>query len=251
MKYLSLQVNLVNKMLIFIVLLGLNMLYCPAQSVEEIIEKVDGYRNLAKSFALKVKISDYHHDRLKNETVFEGLFKGNEKSLLLCTKGKNKGMKVLMKGDYLWVSLVNSRRALRITPMQRLTGQASYGDVAKTAFSIDYTPRILRQSQQNIITIQLTSRRKGATYQKIKLYVDARDYHPIKADFFLLSGKHYKTAYYEDFIKINQYPMVKRIRILDVVKKGSYSIMEYLDYQKKTVPEKYFNVMYLPKFTAQ
>jgi hypothetical protein len=220
----------------------------PAQSAEEIIEKVDGYRKLSESFALEVKISDYKEDRLKDEAVFMGHFKGNEKSLLLCTKGKNKRMKVLMKGDYMWVSLAGSRRALRITPMQRLMGQASNGDVAKTAFSIDYAPELVENNQeQNMIKMRLKAKRKGATYQQIMLYIDNRHYRPIKAEFFLLSGKHFKTAFYEDFMNIDQHLVVQRIRIRDVIKKGRYTIMEYLDYHQAPVPEKYFNVMYLPK----
>lgn len=233
--------------LLFLFFIGFDLLH-PAQSAEEIIEKVDGYRKLSESFALEVKISDYKEDRLKDEAVFMGHFKGNEKSLLLCTKGKNKRMKVLMKGDYMWVSLAGSRRALRITPMQRLMGQASNGDVAKTAFSIDYAPELVENNQeQNMIKMRLKAKRKGATYQQIMLYIDNRHYRPIKAEFFLLSGKHFKTAFYEDFMTINQHLVVQKIRIRDAIKKGRYTIMEYLDYQQAQVPEKYFNVMYLPR----
>lgn len=252
MKSLQWNSHLLYKLLIYILitwLTGFCHLY-PIQSAstEEIIKKVDGYRHLSDSFAMRVKISDYRDDRLKDETEFEGHFKGNEKSLLLCTKGKNKGMKVLMKGDDMWVSLADSRRALRITAMQRLTGQASNGDVAKTGYSTDYTPEVLgEKNQQNMIKVRLTAKRKGATYQQIILYLDIKQYRPIKAEFFLLSGKHFKTAFYEDFMKINQHLVVRKIRICDVVKKGTYSIMEYLNYRNISVPEKYFNVMYLPK----
>jgi outer membrane lipoprotein-sorting protein len=233
--------------LLFLFPAGHHLLH-PAQTAEEIIEKVDGCRKLSESFTLKVKISDYKEDQLKDEAVFMGHFEGNEKSLLICTKGKNKRMKVLMKGDNMWVSLAGSRRALRITPMQRLMGQASNGDVAKTAFSIDYAPELVENSrEQNIIKIRLKAKRKGATYQQVMLYIDNRHYRPIKAEFFLLSGKHCKTAFYEDFMTINQHLVVHKIRLRDAIKKERYTIMEYLDYKQAQVPEKYFNVMYLPK----
>jgi outer membrane lipoprotein-sorting protein len=232
-------------LLLILLFIGFYHLH-PALSGVQVIEKVDGYRQLSRSFTMKVKISDYKEEQLKDEAIFSGHFKGNEKSLLLCTKGKNKGMKVLMKGDYMWVSLTGSRRALRIAPMQRLMGQASNGDVAKVAFSIDYEPEIKGQDQ-NIIKMLLKARRKGATYQRIMLYINARNYQPIKAEFFLLSGKHFKTAYYKDFMMIDGNVVVQKIKIEDVIKKGHYSVLEYIDYQNTQVPEKYFNVMYLPK----
>jgi hypothetical protein len=216
------------------------------QAAERVINKVDGYRKLSESFTMKVKISDYKGEQLKDEAVFSGHFEGNEKSLLVCTKGKNKGMKVLMKGDYMWVSLIGSRRALRITPMQRLMGQASNGDVAKVAFSIDYTPKIVEKNQKSV-KILLKAKRKGATYQKVLLYIDPNNYRPLKAEFFLLSGKHFKTAFYQDFMIINGNAVVRKIRIENIIKKEQYSVLEYLDYKNARVPVKYFNVMYLPK----
>ena len=216
------------------------------QAADQIIDKVDGYRRVSNSFTMKIKISDYKDDRLRETAEFSGLFKGNEKSLLLCTKGRNIGMKVLMKGDYMWVSLTGSRRALRITPMQRLMGQASNGDVAKTTFSTDYAAEIVEKNKK-IIKLSLKAKRKGATYQKVRLYIDAQNYRPLKAEFFLLSGKHFKTAFYQDFMIINGNAVVRKIRIEDIIKKGRHSVLEYLDYTNARVPVKYFNVMYLPK----
>jgi hypothetical protein len=235
-----------RRLLLLGLLLGGFYYLHPALSGVRVLEKVDGYRQLSRSFTMKVKISDYKEEQLNDEAIFSGYFKGNEKSLLLCTRGKNKDMKVLMKSDHMWVSLSGSRRALRIAPMQRLMGQASNGDVAKVAFSVDYQPEIKEQNQ-NIIKILLKAKRKGATYQQVMLYVNARNYRPIKAEFFLLSGKHFKTAYYQDFMTIDGNAVVRKIRIEDVIKKGRYSVLEYIGYRNAQVPEKYFNVMYLPK----
>jgi hypothetical protein len=125
-------------------------------------------------------------------------------------------------------------------------GQASNGDVAKVAFSIDYTPKI-EEKNQKTVKILLNAKRKGATYQKVLLYIDPDNYRPLKAEFFLLSGKHFKTAFYQDFMIMNGNAVVRKIRIEDIIKKGRYSILEYLDYKNARVPVKYFNVMYLPK----
>ena len=229
------------------IFLALSFTACFAQTADQIIEKVDSYRKVANSFSMKVKISDYKKNQLKDEAEFFGYFSGNQKSLVVCTKGKNRGMKVLMKGDNMWVSLPGSRRALRITPMQRLMGQASNGDVAKISFSQDYTGKVLDR-KKNLIKILLKAKTKGATYQKVILYVNLKTYKPIKAEFFLLSGKHFKTAYYEDFIVVNGKRRLRKIKIQDMLRQDAYTIMEYANYKRRKVPKKYFNVMYLPRF---
>lgn len=215
-----------------------------SQKADQILQKVDSYRKYTSSFTLNVKISDYKNNKLKDEAEFKGYFVGNEKSLLICTKGKNIGMKVLMKGDNMWVNLMSSKRALRITPMQRLMGQASNGDVAKVSFSQDYSGEILNK-QDNLIKLLLKAKRKGATYQRVVLYINRKNYTPVKADFFLLSEKQLKTAYYEKFKIIEGKRVITKIKIQDKIKKDSYTYMEYSNYKKKKTPSKYFNAMYL------
>lgn len=216
-----------------------------SQEIEKILEKVDDYRKIGDAFSMKLRISDFNDGRLSEEANFLGFFSSNDKSLVVCKNGKNKGMKVLMKGDDMWVCLVSSKRALRITPRQRLMGQASIGDVSKISFSKDYSGEILGQDDQEI-KVELKARGKGATYQKIILSVQSKDLKPRKAEFYLLSGKHLKTAYYEDYVNIENREVNCKIRIEDAVKNGSYSVMTYSEFKKTTIPDKYFNVMSLP-----
>jgi hypothetical protein len=67
-------------------------------------------------------------------------------------------MKVLMKGDDMWINLSGSRRALRITPMQRLMGEASNGDVAKLSFSRDYNATIL-EADGDLLKLELQAKK--------------------------------------------------------------------------------------------
>ncbi len=217
-----------------------------AQTADEILEAVDGYRRVAESFAMTIRMSDYEFAALKEQAEFVGFFSGTEKSVVGCIRGKNKGMNVLMKGDKMWVSLPRSRRALRITPMQRLMGQAANGDVAKVAYSADYSGEIVTRRADEI-RLRLRASRPGATYQQVMLFVDPSDYRVRKAEFFLLSGKHLKTAYYLDMMVVDGRRVVRRIKIVDHGKEGAYTTMEYGDVRPVPVPEKYFNVMYLPK----
>ncbi len=219
-------------------------------SAETILNRVDGYREFSDSFYMEMTITILRDGKIRENAGFRGFFKGKEKSLLYCAKGKNRGMKVLMKGDNMWLSLPGSRRSIRITPMQRLMGEASNGDVAKITFSQDYEGEVLEQKQE-FYKLLLKAKRRGATYQRAILYVRKKDYAPIKGEFFLLSGKHFKTAYYEKFAMVEGKRVAVRIRIKDEIKKGWETIMEFKNFRKKSFPSKYFNPIYLPRLEVK
>lgn len=216
-----------------------------AQDAGAVLQKVDGYRQLAASFTMEVKLLEYDSDRLKEEMAMIGYFSGDDKSVLVVRNGKNKGMKVLLKGDDMWINLTGSKRGLRITPMQRLMGQASNGDIAKVSFSRDYSGTV-RNRDESAIVLELKAKSRGATYQRVVLTVDAADYRPQKAEFYLLSGKHFKTARYLGFSRYEGREGIGRMKIEDQLNPKLYTIIEYGAYRRAQIPEKYFNVMFLP-----
>ena len=57
---------------------------------------------------------------------------------------REKGRHLLMLGDDMWVFLPDTSRPIRITPLERLSGQASNGDVARTHYALDYDATYLR-----------------------------------------------------------------------------------------------------------
>lgn len=236
------------KTVVFVLLLLAGFLLTTAEpDGEEVLRRIDAYRTYGDSFRADIHIRDYEGDALREEAMFRGFFSGDDKSVLICTNGKNKNMKVLMKGDDMWVSLSGSKRALRITPMQRLMGEAANGDVAKITFSRDYTAAVLG-GEGGLLKVELRARSRGATYQRAMLFVDAASYMPVRAEFYLLSGKHFKTAYY--------YPdesrrTIPRIKIEDKLNPRLYTVMETVRVSRHAVPEKYFNVTYLPNLVEE
>jgi outer membrane lipoprotein-sorting protein len=216
-----------------------------AESASSVLQKVDGYRQLAASFTMEMKLMDYDSGKLQEEMRMFGYFCGDDKSVLVVRNGKNKGMKVLLKGDDMWINLTGSKRGLRITPMQRLMGQASNGDIAKVSFDHDYSGTILKQDEAAMI-LELKAKSPGATYQRVVLTVHARNFRPEKAEFFLISGKHFKTATYLEFSRYENHEGVSKIKIQDQRNPTLYTIIEYGEYRTTQIPEKYFNVMFLP-----
>jgi hypothetical protein len=215
---------------------------------ENTLEKIDAFRVPYREFLIRTKIVTYEKDELKETAIFDAYMNGNDKSLVVAKEYKTRGMKLLYVEENMWVQLPNSQRPIRITPIQRLMGEASNGDVARVSLADDYTAEIIGAEKVNGVAchkMQLMAKKKSATYNKIILYVRQEDFRPVKAEYFVISGKHIKTAFFESFRPIAGRTILEKMTIYDELKKDSKTIFEYLKIEEKKIPIKYFNKNYL------
>jgi hypothetical protein len=148
-----------------------------------------------------------------------------------------------MLGDDMWIYLPDTSRPVRITPLERLSGDASNGDVARTNYAADYTPVYLRREKLGEVdchVLELTARRKGATYQRILYWVRAEDARPVRAEFYLTSGKHIKSATFDDYSEIGGKTLLRRFTLYDEIRHNSHSLLEYSATSAREFPDKLF-----------
>jgi len=221
-----------------------------AQTALAIVEKSDNARNLAQPFKMGMRLTNFESDQPKDGAEFEVLVSGRDKTLIKFVSGRDKGNYVLMVGDDMWIYLPNTRKPIRITPIQRLMGEASNGDVARTNYSRDYDATLRGEETLNghqCWKLELQARSSGATYRRIEYWVEQGTYFPRRADFYLVSGKFYKTALFEKFEKISfAEQFLTRTVLIDQLRPGRKTVMEYFAVQPEKVPDKYFNQNYLP-----
>ena len=213
-----------------------------------LIQKIDAFRMPYNEVLISTQITAYKNGKVDDTALFDAYITGNDKSLVVQKQGKNRDMKILYNKEKMWVQLPSAHKPIRITPIQRLIGQASNGDVARASYGTDYNAVEVRKEVYNKVqcrVINLTARKKSATYHKILLWVRASDYRPVKAEFYLVSGKHFKTAIYESYTKIEGRSVVQRMCVLDVVRKNRSTTFEYVKIEKKSIPKKYYNKNYL------
>jgi outer membrane lipoprotein-sorting protein len=149
-----------------------------------------------------------------------------------------------MLGDDMWVYLPDTSRPIRITPLERLSGNASNGDIARTNYASDYDAALLRSEavggvQCNVL--ELNARRKGATYRKILYWLRATDARPVKADFFLASGKYIKSATFDEYRQVGGLTLLRRLTIYDQIRKNSHSVLEYTGFAARNLPDRMFH----------
>lgn len=128
-------------------------------------------------------------------------------------------------------------------PAQCLTGDASNGDVARTNYAEDYSPVYLRTEKVGTIecyVLESKAKRKGATYQRIDYWIRTEDARPVRAEFYLTSGKLIKSATFDEYLESNGKPLLRKLTLYDEIRHNSHSVLEYSSAAPRELPDKLF-----------
>ena len=214
-----------------------------APDAEALAQAVRHFRNGWPSYVVHVKITDYESGKPDEEHLYEVSQKGTDKTYVEFMSPREKGEHLLMLGDDMWIYLPDTSRPVRITPLERLTGDASNGDVARTNYAADYSPVYLRTEKvgnRDCYVLELTAKRKGATYQRILYWMRVEDARPVKAEFYLTSGKHIKSATFDEYGLIGGQMLLRKLTLYDEILHNSHSVLEYSGAAPRALPDKLF-----------
>jgi hypothetical protein len=219
--------------LLFLPLIG----HCEIDA-NEIVKKADlkrGLGNIPHSFNVTIIDQD-------NKTeIYHVMFRDINASLTEQTEpARAKGRKILMKDYDIWLFTPNIKKALRISLEQKLTGQVSNGDIARTNYAEDYEATILKTDANNYF-LNLMAKNKKVTYGKIEYTVSKKDFNPIEATFYALSGKALKKASFTDFKNIQGALRTTKMTIQDYIQKAKTSTMIFSDYKFEKFSDGQFN----------
>jgi outer membrane lipoprotein-sorting protein len=220
----------------------------PARSAEEIVAAADRGRNGWDSFSVQVRITNYKKERQVSSSNYEVLIKGANRTLVKFADPSDKGKVMLMVEDAMWLYMPATSQPIRVTPLQRLSGNASNGDVAQTSLTANYTAALVGEEAlegEPAYVLELSARRKSATYQKARYWVSRRTLLPLKAEFQLTSGKPSKLARFESYEQVAGKRVLKRQVIYDLLRADQHTVMEYDRYAPKDLSERLFNRNFL------
>ena len=224
------------KRLILILLLTTTL---RAEDAASILARSDEFRNPLASFSIDVELTSY--DGAKSDmSKFRVYGKGSERSVVEFTApATEKGKFLLMLRDGMWIYMPATSRPIRISPLQRLMGQASNGDVARTSFTVDYTPKSASEDG-NAWVIELEAKDPSLSYKRVRLWIDRTTYEPSRADFYVASGKLLKRAHYRKFTNMAGRRVVSDIEIEDLVRPGRRTVMRYANLVERNNADKMF-----------
>ncbi len=138
-----------------------------AVDAEALLKRSDTFRNGWPSYVLKVKITNYESDKSDEEKLYTVSQKGADKTYVEFMSPRDKGRHLLMLGDDMWIYLPDTSRPIRITPLERLSGDASNGDVARTNYAVDYSPVYCAQRSKAPNSASSSSSKPGAKVRPI------------------------------------------------------------------------------------
>lgn len=211
-----------------------------AADATAVLARADAYRGAIDSFAVDVELTSITPS--KSETSkFRVYGRGNDRSVVEFTYPQTeKGKYLLMLRDAMWIYLPTTSRPIRISPLQRLMGQASNGDVARTSFTVDYNAVAIGEEDRSYV-LDLVAKDTSVAYAKVRLWLDRQSYEPQRADFYVTSGKLIKRAHYREYGQMAGRRVVTTIEIEDLLRAGNRTVMRYANLAARENPEKMFS----------
>ncbi|UGQ44862.1 outer membrane lipoprotein-sorting protein [Massilia endophytica] len=231
---------------------AVTMLLCgaaQAADIDAILKKADSFRMLESSAQIETLVQTLKNGSPDKEKRYQVLVRPGGKALILFRSPGEAGQKVLMSGDDFWMFLPGSARPIRITPLQKLLGDASTGDIATMTWSGDYTGSVAGETTVDgvpCLELELSALRKSLSYQRVVLHVAKNDYRPLHADLYAASNRKLKQAYYVVEQREGR-PQVTRMVLKDEVQTSRETVVNILSTRPRQFGDELFNAMYLSR----
>jgi outer membrane lipoprotein-sorting protein len=213
-------------------------------TAEEVLSQADRGQNGFQSFVVDVRITNYVRDKVDKVSNYQVFLKGGDRSLVKFADPEEKGKYLLTVDEFMWIYLKSASRPVRVTPLQRLSGNASNGDVAQISLVENYQPVAMTEEVlegKPVYVLDLVARRKSATYQAARYWIAKDTRLPVKAEYKLGSGKVSKRALFLEYQPVEGRQLLRRQEIYDLLRNEEKSVLEYSNYVRKELPDKMFN----------
>jgi hypothetical protein len=156
---------------------------------------------------------------------------------------------VLMVDRNMWFIRSGLKKPVSLSPRQKLLGDAANGDIASTNYVEDYAATLLGEETvrgEPCYVLDLKATNKSVTYDRIKYWVSKERLVGVKAEFYTLSGKLFKTAEfkYDNHVKADneEAPFVSELIIRDAIQKDRVTTMTYSNIRVEPIPDSTFNL---------
>lgn len=236
-----------------------------APDAQTILAASDAIRNPGKSFALTATLVEYR-DRKQTDTntliVYSkaDVKSGQFRSLIRFLAPARDANKLMLKsGNDLWFYDPSNKASIRISPQQRLLGQAANGDVVTVNLAKDYKAELTAEEDtqdgdrktRRCYKLGLNATAPDVTYDRVEMWVDAANSRPVKARFYSESGRHLKTAYYRRYQPELGIERPTETVIIDGLNPNWVTVMRFSNYAFRDVPEAWLQRDYLPRFKPE
>jgi outer membrane lipoprotein-sorting protein len=236
-----------------------------AADAQSILAASDAVRNPGHAFSVNNTLTEYRGGKQVATSTLLIYSKVEEKSgqfrnLIQFVAPLRDANKLMLKtGNELWFYDPASKATVRISPQQRLLGQAANGDILTVNFARDYTASHVAEEEvldggkrtRRCHKLALRANTADVTYPKIEMWIDAVSNHPVKAKFYAESGRLLKSAYYRHYRDALGTERPSETVIIDGLDTAWVTLMRFSGYAKREVPDTWLQRDYLPRFRSE
>ena len=236
-----------------------------APGAEELLAASDAIRNPGRAFSVTVTLTEFQAGKQIDSSTLVSYSRTQEQGgqfaslIRFVLPARDAGKLMLKNGNDLWFYDPTNKASVRLSPQQRLLGQASNGDVATVNLAKDYKATLVADEDiqdgerrtRKAHKLALTAMSPDVTYASIEMWIDAENNRPLKARFFAESSRLLKTAYYRRFQPELGAERPTETVIIDGLNPQSVTLMRFSDYKARTIPDSWLQRDFLPRFQAE
>jgi hypothetical protein len=244
----------------YFIALGSMLIFCLCSPVvyaqmspPEMLKNADEARGNAEGIQWEITMDSFEKGREQHRTLQVNA-RGHNSLANTLAPANVKGQKLLMLDRNMWFAKPGLSKAVPISPRQKLMGNAANGDIASTNYAGDY--KITNTSEGEVdgepcLLMDLQALDSRATYDRIKYWVSNKRLVGIKAEFYTVSGKMFKTAKFEykNSITINEKlrDFISKMVITSAIIKEDITTLHFNKPVLKKITDATFNLNLLTK----
>ena len=234
-------------------------------SAQEMIAASDRVRNPGQPFRLSSTLVEYVGGKPRDRVVLivyarESTVTRQFSNLVRYIEPpRDAGKMVLLNGSNMWFYDPASKASVRISPQQRLIGQASDGDVVTVNLARDYTAKLIGaetlqdadRKERDCWHLDLAAATPEAIYSRVEYWLERDSYRPVKGKFYADSGRLLKIAYFHKYTEELGGVRPTETIIIDAVDSNLVTTLTTSDYRAQEIPDAWFQREFLPRLPVE
>ena len=236
-----------------------------AESPQDIVAAADRVRNPSQPFRLTSTLVEFVGGKPRAQDVLHVFAKEDPAShrfrnlVRYVEPPRDAGKMALLDNHVLWFYDPASKASVRISPQQRLIGQAAIGDILTVNLASDYTGKLVgsetiqdaAHQDKTCFHLDLAAATDLATYNRVEYWIEQGTFHPVKGKFYSDSGRLLKILYYRGFTEALGGIRPTEAVIIDAVDTALVTTLKFSDYRFTEIPEAWFQRDYLPRLRTE
>lgn len=215
----------------------------------DMLRAADEARGNVEGIAWNVTVETFENERVTDTLVYEIKARGFNVAGVSQAPPKYKGNKLLMLNTSMWFYKQGLSKPVPVSQRQKLMGDASYGDIASTNYAEHYEAAELPEESVNgeaCRVFDLKAKTDKVTYDRIRYWISKQRQVGIRAEYYTVSGKKFKTATmdYENEVRLGgrRRPFLSRIVMQGELMNGTVTYLSLREPHIGPLPDYVFDL---------